>query len=177
MAEPSLSNTARMGHWSSAALLLLGAVSVLQRGVRCDCQNHLGFTFHAHLFIWSLSGLTEYQVMGWNQRCLTGGCQVVHLRFKKKKHFKSAIRVGWVSGVRRLASVECWGSDELCSNCGFFTGILYIFVFIAMTVSADMTATRITMHIVESRKFFFLSKRKLYCYILVFWGQTIVFLL
>lgn len=55
--------------------------------------------------------------------------------------------------------MQCWSSDELCSNCGFFTGILYVFVFIAMTVSADMTATRITMHIVESRIFFFVQKK------------------
>lgn len=49
------------------------------------------------------------------------------------------------------------GSDELCSNCGFFTGILYILVFIAMTLSADMTVTCTTVHTVES--ILFLSKR------------------
>lgn len=46
----------------------------------------------------------------------------------------------------------CWGSDELCSNCGFFIDILYIFIFfflIPVTVSADVAVTRTTMHIVE----------------------------
>lgn len=40
------------------------------------------------------------------------------------------------------------GAQLSCSNCGFSTGITSVFVFIAMTVSADMTVTRITMHIV-----------------------------
>lgn len=172
VAGPSLSNTGWMGHWSSAALLApQGSVSVAER-----CEVWLPepswFSFHSHL-VTDHSGAWQ-QIRWWTgiSGLSPGGCQVVHLRFKKKKHFKSGLRVGWVSGIRRLASAECWGQMSSAQIVAF-SQVSYTYLFLLLWLFLLTWQLHAQLCIQLSQYYF--CPKELYCYILVFWGQIIVF--
>lgn len=128
VAGPSLCHTERTGHSSSAALLAPGgSVSAAGRGeVWLPEPSWFSISFSSGYLVtqWpdSISGDGLESVIPHQ------GCQVVHLRFKKKKkRFESGIRIGWVSALRRLASAEC-----KVQIVAFFTAILYIYLFLLL---------------------------------------------